>query len=217
MYNELIQKDIDALEREESDDIGKHNILDILNNVGSIFIGACLHFKDAPKKTMSERSIAERTKLRRGRFDEIKRKELDINNELFKAYFTDYQSPSDMYKKLSKTKDAVNEFRVYSIKKVLINLKRIIEHTPKDDAAKIEEDEKRIDIVERVLELDNKIQSGQGLKILTSSLLNAGNNSEKLKNEITQLFSGANPEIFKRGGGGGRTMSATMVGGRRKF
>ena len=150
---------------------------------------------------MFQRSIAERTKLRRGRFDEIKRKKLDINNELLKAYFTGYQSPSDMYKKLSKTKDAVNEFRGYSIKKVLSYLKRIIEHTPKDDAAKIEEDEKIIDIVERVLELDNKIQSGQGLKILTSSLLNAGNNSEKLKNEITQLFSGANPEIFKRGGG----------------
>ena len=50
MYNELIQKDIDALEREESDDIRKHNILDILNTVGSIFTGACLHYKDAPKK-----------------------------------------------------------------------------------------------------------------------------------------------------------------------
>ena len=144
---------------------------------------------------MFEGSIAERTKLRRGRFDEIKRKKLDMNNELFKAYFTGYQSPSDMYKKLSKTKDAVNEFRGYSIKKVLSNLKRIIEHTSKDDAAKIEEEEKIIDIVERVLELTNKTQSGQGIKILTPSQmlsrlrislaqLNAGNNSEKLKNEI---------------------------------
>ena len=144
---------------------------------------------------MFEGSITERTKLRRGRFDEIKRKKLDINNELFKAYFTGYQSPSDMYKKLSKTKDAVNEFRGYSIKKVLSNLKRIIEHTSKDDAAKIEEEEKIIDIVERVLELTNKTQSGQGIKILTPSQmlsrlrislaqLNAGNNSEKLKNEI---------------------------------
>ena len=144
---------------------------------------------------MFQRSIAERTKLRRGRFDEIKRKKLDINNELLKAYFTGYQSPSDMYKKLSKTKDAVNEFRGYSIKKVLSNLKRIIEHTSKDDAAKIEEEEKIIDIVERVLELTNKTQSGQGIKILTPSQmlsrlrislaqLNAGNNSEKLKNEI---------------------------------
>ena len=52
---------------------------------------------------MLERSIAERIKLRRERFDKIKRKEQNINNELFKMYFTDYQSPNNMYKKLSET------------------------------------------------------------------------------------------------------------------
>ena len=36
---------------------------------------------------------------REERFDEIKRKEQNRNSELFKAYFTDYQSPSNMYKK----------------------------------------------------------------------------------------------------------------------
>ena len=45
---------------------------------------------------MFERTIAERTKLRRERSDEIERKEQKINNELFKEYFTDYQSPSNM-------------------------------------------------------------------------------------------------------------------------
>ena len=74
LYNELIQRDIDSLEREESDDIRKHNILDILNNLGSVFTGASLHYKDVSKETIFERSIAERAKLRRGRFDEIKRK-----------------------------------------------------------------------------------------------------------------------------------------------
>ena len=49
--------------------------------------------------------MAERIKLRKKRFDEIKRKEQNINNELFKAYFTDYQSPSSMYKKLSETEN----------------------------------------------------------------------------------------------------------------
>ena len=49
LYNELIQKDIDAIERGKSDVIRKHNILDILNNVGSIFTGAYLHYKDVPK------------------------------------------------------------------------------------------------------------------------------------------------------------------------
>ena len=95
LYKELIQKDIDPLETKKCVDIRKHNILNILNNVGSISTDACFHYKDVPKETMFESSIAERTKLRRGRFDEIKGKEQNINNELFKAYFNDYQSPSN--------------------------------------------------------------------------------------------------------------------------
>ena len=39
---------------------------------------------------MFERSIEERKGFKKGRFDEIKRKEQNINNELFKAYCTDY-------------------------------------------------------------------------------------------------------------------------------
>ena len=73
----------------------------------------------------------------------------------------------------------------------------MIDYTPKDDAVKIEENEKITDLVERLLELNNKIQSGQGLKILTPNQmlsrllislaqLKAGNNSEKLENEIRQ-------------------------------
>ena len=66
---------------------------------------------------------------------------------------------------------------------------------PKDKAFKVEENEKIIDIVERILELDNEKQLGQGIKILTPNQmlsrlpislaqLQAGNNSNKLKNEI---------------------------------
>ena len=116
LYNELIQKDIDTLEREKSNGFGKCNILNILENVGSIFTGAYLRYKNVTKETMLERSIAERTKLTRERLDEIKRKEQNINNELFNEYFIDYQSPSNMYKKSSETEGAVNEVRVYSIK-----------------------------------------------------------------------------------------------------
>ena len=173
--------------------------MNILNNVGSIFTGAYLHYKNVPRGTMFERSIAKRIKLRRGRSDEIKRKEQNINNELFKKYFTDYQNPSNMYKKLSETKGAVNEVRVDSIKKVLSTLQRIIDYVLKDNASKSEENEKIIDIVERILDFYKKIQSRQGVKILTPSQmlsrlpislaqLNAGNNSEKLKNEIRQLL-----------------------------
>ena len=145
LYNELIQKDNDALEkeknyaeREEVDGIVKYNVLNILKNVSSIFSGAYLDYKNVPKEAMFERSIEERINLRRGRLDKIERKEQNMNNELFKAYFTDYQSPSNMYKKLSETKGAVNEVRVDSVKKtVLSKLQRVIKNAPKDDVFKI--------------------------------------------------------------------------------
>ena len=145
LYNELIQKDNDALEkeknyaeREEVDGIIKYNVLNILKNVGSVFSGAYLDYKNVPKEAMFERSIEERINLRRGRLDKIERKEQNMNNELFKAYFTDYQSPSNMYKKLSETKGAVNEVRVDSVKKtVLSKLQRVIKNAPKDDVFKI--------------------------------------------------------------------------------
>ena len=82
LYNELIQKDIDVLEREKIDEIGKkdiddirkHNILSILNNVSSIFTVTYLHYKNMPKETMFARSITERTKLGRGSMMKFKEK-----------------------------------------------------------------------------------------------------------------------------------------------
>ena len=50
------------------------------------------------------------------REDKIKK---SINNLLFKYYFTNYQNPSDMYKKLRETKGKSNEDQVYSIREVL--------------------------------------------------------------------------------------------------
>ena len=161
--------------------------------------GAYLHYKNVPKKIMFERSIVERIKLRRGRLDEIKRKEQNINHEFFNAYFTGYQNPSSMYKKLSETEGEVNETRVDSIKKVLSKLKRIIEHAPKADVFKIDENEKIIDVAKKILEFNNKIQSEQRLKIakpnqmlnrlqIFLAQLNAENNSERLKNGIRQLL-----------------------------
>ena len=120
----------------------------------------------------------------------MKLKEL---HELFKVYFIDYQSPSNMYKKISETKGVGMEVRVDSIKKVLSKLKRIIEYAPKDDAFKIEENEQIVDIVERILYFNQLNQSVQGLKLLiptqmvsrlsiSLAQLNSGNNSEKLIN-----------------------------------
>ena len=51
--------------------------------------------------------------------------------------------------------------------KVLTKLRRTIEKIPKDDIFKTKVNEKMIDIIERILQLNNKIQSGQGLKIIT--------------------------------------------------
>ena len=104
-----------------------------------------------------------------------------------------------MCKKLSQTKGAKNEVRVDSIKKVLSKSQRIIDYAPKDDVFKIEENEKIIDIVERILYFNQLNQSGQGLRILTPSQMlgrllislaqsNAENNSEKRKNEIKQIL-----------------------------
>ena len=56
------------------------------------YLGTYLHDKNVHKETMCARSNTESTKLRRS--DEIERKEQKINNELFKKYFTDDESPS---------------------------------------------------------------------------------------------------------------------------
>ena len=60
LYKELIQKDIDALKREKSNSIKKCNILDILENMYTIFTGTYLHYKDVSEETKFERSIADR-------------------------------------------------------------------------------------------------------------------------------------------------------------
>ena len=70
---------------------------------------------------------------------------------------------------------------------------------PKNKTFKTEENEKIINIAERILYLNQLDQSGQGLKILTPNQMlsrlpvslaqmKARNNSEKLKNEIRQLL-----------------------------
>ena len=99
MYNKLIQKDIDALKREEGNSNNKYNILEILENIGAIFTDSYLHYKEVPKKTIIERNIAESVTLRKRRIPEIEEEEEEkkIDSKLFKEYFTNYRSPSDIY------------------------------------------------------------------------------------------------------------------------
>ena len=115
------------------------------------------------------------------------------------SYYFDYSSPSDMLSKLNNKRDQTNKDQVYLTEKTLTNIKNIVKNVPKDNPLKTEENEKIIDIVERIFELNSENQLGLGLKILTPNQmlsrlpislarLKAGNNSEKLKNEIRQLL-----------------------------
>ena len=70
---------------------------------------------------------------------EIEKEEKNIENELFKKYFTNnYQSLSDMFKTLHMTEGKKNENQVYAIKKVLDKMKRIIEKVPENKKSKIQ-------------------------------------------------------------------------------
>ena len=104
-----------------------------------------------------------------------------------------------MLRRLRDASDERNKDQVESINKTLTKITNFVKNVPKEDPLKTEENEKMIDIVKRILELNSKNQLGLGLKILTSNQmlsrlpislaqLKAGNNSEKLKNEIRQLL-----------------------------
>ena len=104
-----------------------------------------------------------------------------------------------MLSRLSNAKDEINKNQVYLIENTLTRIKNIVRNVPKDNPLKTEENKQIIDIVERILELNSENQLGLGLKILTPNQmlsrlpislpqLKAGNNSEKLKNEIRQLL-----------------------------
>ena len=97
-----------------------------------------------------------------------------------------------MLSKLSNASDEINKNRVNSINEKLTKIKNIVKNVPKDKAFKIEENEKIIDIIERILELNSENQLGLGLNILTPNQilsrlpitlaqLKAGSDSEKLK------------------------------------
>ena len=104
-----------------------------------------------------------------------------------------------MYKKLRETEDETNEDRVYFTKEMLNKMKKVIENVPENKTFNIEENKKIINIAESILYFNQQNQAEKGLKILTPkqmlsrlpiilAQLKAGNNSEKLKNEIRQLL-----------------------------
>ena len=106
-------------------------------------------------------------------------------------YYFDYSNPEIMFKKLRDASDEKNKNMVESIKKKLTKMKNIVKNVPKDEVSRVAENEKVIDIIENILELNIEKQSEKGLKIITSNQilsrlpiilaqLKAGNNSEKI-------------------------------------
>ena len=121
------------------------------------------------------------------------------NMELFNKHFN-YQTPSTLFKYLYTTKDKTKNDELVNV--INIRLKGLKEEIEKMSKAEkeIEKPDKIVEIVEDILKFnEQQQQSGKGLKILTpNQMLNrlpialaqlqAGNNSNKLKNEIRQLL-----------------------------
>ena len=97
-------------------------------------------------KAKPEKSIAERTKLRRHILDEIAKQRKTIDLNLCDYYFK-YSSLSNMYKELKKTEVETNKVKVHFIEDDMTNLKKDIENASKDEAEKIETLNKIKDIV----------------------------------------------------------------------
>ena len=128
----------------------------------------------------------------------VNKKETDINYELFQKHFK-FQKPSDMLKPVYKTNDKKNNNNLVNIiKSGLSDLKKEIEDMSEEEK-ETEKPSEIIYIVKVFLEFNKQNQEGQRLKILTSdqmlsrlpislAQLKAGNNSQKLKNEIRQLL-----------------------------
>ena len=126
-------------------------------------------------------------------------KEIDLNEEIFKKYFN-FQRPSDMLMFLNKTNDKEKNIELVNV--INSGLKDLKEEIKKMSQAEIENEdpESTVEIVEMILKFNKQNQQkGQGIKILTpNQMLNrlpialaqlqAGNNSNKLKNEIRQLL-----------------------------
>ena len=66
-----------------------------------------------------------------------------------------------MFKRLKNTSDENNESLVESINKKLTKLKNIVRNVPRYEVHEVEENEKIINIVERIVELNNEKQSGK--------------------------------------------------------
>ena len=129
----------------------------------------------------------------------VSEKEIDLNEEIFKKYFN-FQRRNDLLMLLNKTNDKEKNIELVNV--INSGLKDLKEEIKKMSKAEIEieKPDEIVNIVEKILKFNEQNQQkGQGIKILTpNQMLNrlpialaqlkAGNNSNKLKNEIRQLL-----------------------------
>ena len=154
LYFDLITPDIIELEKTKGKGKGKkYHVLNVLKTLESVFTGVYLHYYDKPSE--SEKSTAEKTKLRRQRSDEIANKEKMINPEFLKKYF-EYLSPSDMHKKLNETIGTEeNKTQVNAIES---DFKNGIENMSKEEK-EIEKPYEIKDIVEKILKFNRRTRT----------------------------------------------------------
>ena len=110
-----------------------------------------------------------------------------------------FQNPSDMLKNLYQINDKEKKNKLVNV--INSGLKDLKEEIKKmsEEERKIEKPDEIVKIVREILKFNKQNQEGKGIKILTPNQmlsrlpislaqLKAGNNSEKLKNEIRQLL-----------------------------
>ena len=183
-------------------------MLDARKDIISCFEKETFPYKGNVFKTEKEESEEESEKNRlekiqddyKKRIEYIENKSKGINYNLYEDYF-DFIVPSALAIKLFETKDKKKNNELVELIKVRwSNLK---DKTKKMSKKEIENEkpDKILTVVEEILDFNKKIRKQQrsGLKILTPdqmlsrlpislAQLKAGNNSEKLKNEIRQLL-----------------------------
>ena len=103
----------------------------------AIFTGVYLHYKEVPKETKFEKSIADGIKSRKERLDIITKNKENTNNELFKECFH-YSNPDTMIKRLKNVNDEINKNMVNSVNENLNEMKKIIKNVPENKTFKIE-------------------------------------------------------------------------------
>ena len=129
----------------------------------------------------------------------INREKLPISNELFKEHVK-LERPTLMYKVLYETNNdkEKNSKLVNIFNSGLEDLEKEIKEMSEEEI-ETEKPYNIVKVVKKILEINKINQEGKGLKILTPNQmlsrlpitlaqLKAGNNSEKLKNEIRQLL-----------------------------